>query len=204
LRYQLIGFALGSREIFLNEAGYFVLRDGPDCRWVFSDSSRSGRRKWCDMNTCGNRAKAARLLGTTETVGALAQSIKDHSRKELILIDTPGYSEMDFDLSGELARFLSTYPHVDVHLVLSCAAKSSDISHMVDRYNIFGPAKLLFTRLDETRSYGAIFNESIRTGLPVSFLGLGSRVPDDLELATKDRLIDLLLEGRQSRAVATS
>jgi predicted RNA-binding Zn ribbon-like protein len=30
------------------------------CRWVFHDSSRSGRRKWCDMATCGNRAKAAR------------------------------------------------------------------------------------------------------------------------------------------------
>ena len=139
-----------------------------------------------------------------ETVGGLAQSIKDHSRKELILIDTPGYSAMDFDLSSELARFLSTYPHVDVHLVLSCGAKSSDISHMVDRYNIFGPAKLLFTRLDETRSYGAIFNESIRTGLPVSFLGTGSGVPDDLEPATKDRLIDLLLEGRESRAVAAA
>jgi len=75
---------------------------------------------------------------------------------------------------------------------------------MVDRYNIFGPAKLLFTRLDETRSYGAIFNESIRTGLPVSFLGVGSRVPDDLEPATQDRLIDLLLEGRESHAVATA
>lgn len=31
-----------------------------DCRWAFSDSSRTGRRKWCDMSTCGNRAKAAR------------------------------------------------------------------------------------------------------------------------------------------------
>ncbi len=30
------------------------------CRWVFFDSSRSGRRRWCDMTTCGNRAKAAR------------------------------------------------------------------------------------------------------------------------------------------------
>jgi flagellar biosynthesis protein FlhF len=139
-----------------------------------------------------------------ETVEGLAQSIKDHSRKELILIDTPGYSAMDFDQSGELTRFLSTYPHVDVHLVLSCGAKSSDISNMVDRYHTFGPAKLLFTRLDETRSYGAIFNESIRTGLAVSFLGTGSRVPDDLEPATKDRLIDLLLEGRESHAVAAA
>ncbi len=30
------------------------------CRWVFFDTSRTGRRRWCDMATCGNRAKAAR------------------------------------------------------------------------------------------------------------------------------------------------
>ena len=30
------------------------------CRFVFFDTSRTGRRKWCDMATCGNRAKAAR------------------------------------------------------------------------------------------------------------------------------------------------
>jgi predicted RNA-binding Zn ribbon-like protein len=30
------------------------------CRWVFYDASRAGRRRWCDMATCGNRAKAAR------------------------------------------------------------------------------------------------------------------------------------------------
>ena len=31
-----------------------------DCRWVFNDHSPAGRRKWCDMSSCGNRAKAAR------------------------------------------------------------------------------------------------------------------------------------------------
>jgi predicted RNA-binding Zn ribbon-like protein len=31
-----------------------------ECRWVFYDESRTGRRRWCDMATCGNRAKAAR------------------------------------------------------------------------------------------------------------------------------------------------
>ena len=30
------------------------------CRWIFYDESRSGRRRWCDMATCGNRAKARR------------------------------------------------------------------------------------------------------------------------------------------------
>ncbi len=30
------------------------------CNWVFYDTSRTSRRRWCDMATCGNRAKAAR------------------------------------------------------------------------------------------------------------------------------------------------
>jgi len=34
--------------------------DSETCRWVFYDQSRTGRRRWCDMSTCGNRAKAAR------------------------------------------------------------------------------------------------------------------------------------------------
>lgn len=30
------------------------------CRWVFEDTSRAGRRRWCDMSSCGNRAKVRR------------------------------------------------------------------------------------------------------------------------------------------------
>lgn len=35
--------------------------DGHDCGWVFLDTSKSGRRRWCDMATCGNNAKARRF-----------------------------------------------------------------------------------------------------------------------------------------------
>lgn len=34
--------------------------DGHDCGWVFIDTSKNGRRRWCDMATCGNTAKAQR------------------------------------------------------------------------------------------------------------------------------------------------
>ena len=30
------------------------------CRWLFVDRSPTGRRRWCDMRTCGNQAKVAR------------------------------------------------------------------------------------------------------------------------------------------------
>jgi len=32
----------------------------PRCVRVFFDNTKNGRRRWCDMATCGNRAKAAR------------------------------------------------------------------------------------------------------------------------------------------------
>jgi predicted RNA-binding Zn ribbon-like protein len=32
----------------------------PRCSRVFFDASRNGKRRWCDMSSCGNRAKAAR------------------------------------------------------------------------------------------------------------------------------------------------
>jgi predicted RNA-binding Zn ribbon-like protein len=34
---------------------------GHDCGWLFIDSSKSARRVWCDMATCGNAAKSERF-----------------------------------------------------------------------------------------------------------------------------------------------
>jgi predicted RNA-binding Zn ribbon-like protein len=34
--------------------------EGAQCGWVFLDESRGKRRRWCDMNDCGSRAKARR------------------------------------------------------------------------------------------------------------------------------------------------
>ena len=34
--------------------------EGVGCGWLFVDTSRNGRRRWCTMEGCGNRAKAQR------------------------------------------------------------------------------------------------------------------------------------------------
>ena len=49
--------------------------DNDRCRWVFYDTSRTGRRRWCDMATCGNRAKAARHRARSKA-GAAGESAK--------------------------------------------------------------------------------------------------------------------------------
>ncbi|MBV9150398.1 MAG: CGNR zinc finger domain-containing protein, partial [Alphaproteobacteria bacterium] len=37
------------------------------CLWVFVDDSKAGTRRWCDMASCGNRAKSRRHYLKTKT-----------------------------------------------------------------------------------------------------------------------------------------
>ncbi|PZF82671.1 CGNR zinc finger domain-containing protein [Jiangella anatolica] len=40
------------------------LGDCPSCHWLFLDTSKNGRRRWCSMATCGSRDKSRRYYET--------------------------------------------------------------------------------------------------------------------------------------------
>jgi flagellar biosynthesis protein FlhF len=142
----------------------------------------------------------ATILGVgfhvTETVAALSQTIEENRGKELILIDTPGLGVAEMDDAMGLARFLSARPDIDTHLVLSSSMKPADLTRMVDAFEEFHPQRLLFTKLDETGSYGPLLNEAVRSGKPLSFFTNGQRIPEDMETATAARVAGLLLTDR--------
>lgn len=136
-----------------------------------------------------------------ETVGALAQALEEHCGKDLILIDTPGYGSREMDHAADLARFLAGRRDIDTHLVLTASMKSADLGRVAAQYEIFRPANLLFTRLDETGSVGPLFSLAARTGKALSFLGTGQQIPEDLEPAVAERMSDrLLARVRRARA----
>ena len=139
-----------------------------------------------------------------ETVSALAQSIEENRSKDLILIDTPGLGFTEISDSSTLARFLSTRADIDTQLALAASVKPADLSRMVDAYQVFKPQRLVFTKIDETASFGAIFNEGVRTGMPLSFFATGQRIPEDLEEVTPGRMTGMILSGQglRSRLVA--
>ncbi|WP_193106717.1 ABATE domain-containing protein [Brachybacterium sp. FME24] len=47
--------------------GRLALCASPTCRAAFFDTSQSRSRRWCDMNTCGNREKKARFTAAQRT-----------------------------------------------------------------------------------------------------------------------------------------
>jgi flagellar biosynthesis protein FlhF len=138
-----------------------------------------------------------------ETTAALAQAIEENRGKELIFIDTPGFAFGDLEDSLSLGHFLSTRTDIDTHLVLSASMKAADLTRMVDAFEVLRPQHLLFSKLDETGSFGAIFSEAARTRKPLSFFATGQRIPEDLEAASQARLVDLILTG-QNRALSAA
>jgi flagellar biosynthesis GTPase FlhF len=138
------------------------------------------------------------------TPAALGQIIEEHRSKALILIDTPGISGADVNDYDDLARFFATRSDIEKHLILSASMKNADVTRVVDRYRVFGPNRLLFTKLDETTTKGLIWSEAVRTGLPLSFWTNGQRIPEDIEEASKAELLNAILmqESRPNSATA--
>ena len=139
-----------------------------------------------------------------ETVAALAQAIEENRGKELILLDTPGLGLAETANYSSLAQFLSTREDIDTHMVVSSSMKSADLSRVVDGFEAFRPQRLIFTKLDETGSFGPILNEAVRTGKPLSFFTTGQRIPEDLEAATKNRVAELILGGTSGVALSAA
>jgi flagellar biosynthesis protein FlhF len=120
------------------------------------------------------------------------------SAAELVLIDTPGYGRREWDRARQLAELLLARGDVDVHLVLDARNRLDELRRSAELFALFQPAKLLFTRLDECGAIGAVLSEAARSGLPLSFVGVGQRVPEDLVPAGEPVLLRLLFRDRQA------
>jgi flagellar biosynthesis protein FlhF len=136
-----------------------------------------------------------------ETPTALAQAIEENGGKDLILIDTPGLGAGDLEIATGLARLLAARTDIDTHLVLPASMKGGDMARVAASYEIFAPQKLLFTKLDETDTFGPILTQAIQTGKVLSYFTSGQRIPEDLETATRKRLMELVLASRRPAAV---
>lgn len=114
---------------------------------------------------------------------------------DLILVDFPG---LGLKTMEEISLVRNLIPselfNPQVHLVLSCLAKDSDLTDLGKRYKVTGFQDVIFTGLDESTQHGTIYNFMKRFATPLHSFGIGMRVPEDYEIATKERVLDLIFK----------
>ena len=116
----------------------------------------------------------------------LNQSIEKFMEYDLIFVDTAGFS---IDGLDEQYNF-------EVFLVLSATTKYKDLLEIVDSYQKIAKYKLIFTKLDETTSYGNLLNIRLYSGAELSYMTTGQNVPDDIEEFNSQRIVKQLLGGK--------
>jgi len=121
------------------------------------------------------------------------KALAKFSDKDCILVDTPGRSHLDSRHLKKIAEILAADTPARAHLLLSLTSSTRNLLEAADRYSTINYDSIIFTKLDETRSFGAMFDVVAQSEKPVSYLTTGQNVPKDIERANPDRIAKLIV-----------
>lgn len=151
-------------------------------------------------------------LEVAYTPQELAGHVARHQDKAVIFVDTPGRSPMDTDQLEVLRAFVGALPNPHLQIALAAGTLLPDARRIVERFSVAPPAALLLTKLDETGLCGPACALLAELNVPLSYFTVGQRVPEDIEVARNETLIERLLQSvrqqveadRSATAVATA
>lgn len=115
-----------------------------------------------------------------------------------ILIDTPGTNlKTQEEVAFLESLILKEIPSKSIHLVLSARNKYEDLQGVLTKFAQLNVTDVIFNHLDETVQNGNVYSFNKVNKLPLFAFGIGQRIPEDFEYATKERLVDLIFHITQ-------
>jgi flagellar biosynthesis protein FlhF len=131
-------------------------------------------------------------------------AVSESRNKSIVLVDTPGYSPAELEGLKEIASCLERLPNKQVHLVLPASMKRADLARTIRDYAALQSDYLLFTKLDETESQGAILSAALEAGKPLSYFANGQNIPEDIEPAQARTLLASVFQPEVAEAVSAA
>ena len=117
-----------------------------------------------------------------------------------ILVDYSGLNLRNQEETNYMKRMAPpVFKSMRTHLVLSSSSKDMDLLDCAKRYETFGFNDVIFTGLDEASQHGNIYNFIRKIKTELFAFGIGTKVPEDFEFATAERVVDLLLKITQNK-----
>jgi flagellar biosynthesis protein FlhF len=132
-------------------------------------------------------------LKIARKVSDLPRMIYKDIERGPVLVDTPGYNYRD--ILGDVEDvFSSGFP------LTRCFVMDATMdSHAVERVWQTMPSDQIdtigFTKLDIAAQYGSLYNLSVLSGRPVSFVTNGPAIPDDIRVPTAEFVAGLVVGG---------
>ena len=179
---------VGKTTTIAKLAGKLALKEGKKVGLITVDTYRIGAvdqlKTYAEIMDIDFKV----ILNNKEMVEAV-QAMKD---LDVILIDSTGRSSKNIMQIKELKNLIGKAEVDSTYLVISGTTKNKDLKNIIEGYKGLEYNKIIITKLDETTSYGNIYNLQKLSGKPIRYLTVGQNVPDDIIDAKKEKVLDLL------------
>lgn len=129
----------------------------------------------------------------------LNHAIENVSDYDLVLVDTAGFSHKNENQKEDIHQLVESVKQkydAEVYLVVSATTKYKDLLKIAENYKEISEYKIIFTKLDETTSYGNILNIRMHCDVELSYITNGQNVPDDIEVFDTQMIVKNLLGGK--------
>jgi len=127
------------------------------------------------------------------TLKEMEIAVKELEYCDVILIDTTGRSSKNTMQISELRAFNQKVEPDNTILVISGTTKNRDIRTILEGYEKLEYSKIIITKLDETTTYGSLYNIVKIARKPIAYITVGQNVPDDIKIPTKKEVARLIL-----------
>ncbi|MGP4075623.1 flagellar biosynthesis protein FlhF [Halobacillus sp. K22] len=132
----------------------------------------------------------------------VAYNLKDYEQArekyknfDLVIVDTAGRNYRQASYVEELNQLLQFDDDSETFLVLSLTSKYRDMKDIYEKFRLIRISKIIFTKGDETSTYGSGINLLVHHKIGVAYLTNGQNVPDDIEEASPGYLAKKITEG---------
>ncbi len=132
-------------------------------------------------------------LKVTKKVSDLPRMIYRDIERGPVLVDTPGYNYRE--LLGDIADVFSSGFPLTRCLLMDAAMNAQAVERIWQNINTGLIDTIGFTKLDIAAQYGSLYNLSLLSGRPVSFITNGPSVPDDIRMPSPDFVAGLIAGG---------
>ena len=129
------------------------------------------------------------------TLKEMEEAIKELEDCDVVLIDTTGRSSKNTMQISELRAFIKKINADNISLVISGTTKNRDIETILRGYSEVNYENIIITKLDETTSYGCIYNIIKKSNKEIAYITTGQNVPEDIRTPSVNEVCKLILGG---------
>ncbi len=130
---------------------------------------------------------------SVESFQDLQNQIVLDQEADLVLIDTIGKSPKDYMNLAKMREILDGCGgKAEIHLAVSATTKVSDLKEIMQQFEPFNYEAIVLTKLDETMRIGNLISVLNERGKKLSYVTDGQRVPEDIQRATRIRILKTL------------